>query len=311
MIRINGYLIDCATEERLTYKATATKFPVEKGGAITDHIIVELPVLELECIVSDTPTGAVLVDASRQSLDETVVPSRDAFDFLTGLHQAQNKSGGGPVTVECTYGKFENMAITSLTPVRDVASLKALRFGITFEQIDIQETRRVTIRTAVPNATGKKNLGNQPALGWFGTDEAGIRYVISEPVRTRSINQRIYGPPILTTTQAQRAKTNSKDYFGGTDEAGDGLGQLDHFAVRNQAVPDGYVRKGEYYKLTKDQQRHIGDELTGAQYDHATGTWRAPGGQPVATKPPTDKKKWRRLTNGDEETGAQARDRDR
>lgn len=204
MIRINGYPIDCATEERLSYKATATKFPVEKGAALTDHIIVELPVLELDCLVSDTPTGEIAADATRTSLGGDVLPSRDAYDFLTGLHQAQGKSGGGPVTVECTYGKFANMAITALSPTRDVRSLKAFRFSVTFEQIEIAETNRVSIKTATPGSGTKKKLGNQPVTKINGQTVEKVIYVITFPVDKREFATKGYGKPVATNVTVKK-----------------------------------------------------------------------------------------------------------
>lgn len=192
MIRVDGYPVDCATEERLTYKATATKFPVEKGAAKTEHVIVELPVLEIDGVVSDTPIGAMAVDPSRVALNGQTLPSRDAFEFFTALHLA-----GGTVTVECGYGKFDDMVMTSLAPSRERTSAKAFKFSVTFEQIDIRETRRVTV-AAVPNATGRKNLGNQPVTKVNNATVEGVIYAITFPVAKREFATKGYGKPVAT-----------------------------------------------------------------------------------------------------------------
>lgn len=203
--KIDGYPIDCVTDERLTYKATATKFPVEKGAAVTDHIIVELPVLELDCMVSDTPIGAIAIDPTRTTLDGETLPSRDAFEFLTALHQAQSQAGSAPITVECTYGKFENMAMTQLSPARDHTTLKGFKFTVTFEQIEIRETRRITV-AAVPNANGKKKLGNQPVTKVEGVTVEGVIYCITFPIEKREFATKGYGKPAATDLSVVKNK---------------------------------------------------------------------------------------------------------
>lgn len=192
-MKVDGYLIDCATEERLTYTATATRFPVEKGAQTSDHIITEMPVLEFDGIVSDTPIGKAANDPSRRSLGGGTLPSQDAYQFFLSIRQAEQ-----PVTVECSYGTFTDMVMTSLTPRRDVATAKAFMFSATFEQIDIRETRRTTIRTATPGTGKKKNLGNQPVTKINGAAVDGVIYVITFPVAKREFATKGYGKPVAT-----------------------------------------------------------------------------------------------------------------
>lgn len=152
MIKVNDYPIDSALEERLTFEAEATKNPVEKGAAVTDHITARLPVLEFEGIVSDTPIGAIATDPTRTSAQQE--HSREAYKRFKELFEAADVC-----VVECSYGKFENMALTGLTPVKNAQTKKSFRFTARFEQIKITENKRTTIRTSIQNGGKVKNLG--------------------------------------------------------------------------------------------------------------------------------------------------------
>lgn len=153
MIKVNGYPIDVALSEDLKYESEVTKSPVEQGADVADHVIARLPVLTFEGVVSDTPTGRVANDESRLQLGGAT-PSQDAFERFKAIHTAKQ-----PVTVECSFGKFDHMVMTSLNPKKDAASAKSFQFTATFEDVRIVENRRTTVRVAVPNCGKKQNYG--------------------------------------------------------------------------------------------------------------------------------------------------------
>jgi hypothetical protein len=153
VIRVNGYPIDVALQERLDYTSEVTKSPVEKGADIADHVIARLPVLTFDGVVSDTPIGAVSNDESRLTL-QGATPSQDAYRRFEAIHVAKQ-----PVVVECSFGKFDHMVMTSLSATKESTSAKAFVFTATFEDVRIVENRRTTVRVAVPNVGKKQNFG--------------------------------------------------------------------------------------------------------------------------------------------------------
>jgi hypothetical protein len=113
-----------------------------------------MPSIEIEGIVSDTPIGAIATDPTRATDTGLALPSRDAFDRFVALHTSKET-----VTLECSYGKFENMALENLSSDKESESQKSFKFTASFEQIDVREVSRITVRSAVPNGTGRVNLG--------------------------------------------------------------------------------------------------------------------------------------------------------
>lgn len=206
MIRINDYPIDCALTERLSYNSDVTKFPVGKGANVSDHIIAYPPTLEIEGVVTDTPIGEIATDPTRAVDVGLPSPSRDAYDRFVAIHGAKKT-----VTVICSYGKFENMALESVESTKESESQKAFKFTAKFEQINIQEVNRITVRAAVPNGTRKQNLGAHEAAVKFLKDN--VSYVISFPKSQRDSRQRFYGKPILTTNHSVRYLVNGFDRF--------------------------------------------------------------------------------------------------
>lgn len=156
MIRIDGYPIDAALEERISYEAEVTENAVEKGADITDHVSPRLPILEFDGVVSDTPIGAVATDPTRTGAAQQ--HSREAYKkFLEVFNGVDGKVVG--VVVECSFGKFENMILKTLTPVKNAQSAKAFRFTASFKQIAIRENTRTTVRTSIRNGDKKQPNG--------------------------------------------------------------------------------------------------------------------------------------------------------
>lgn len=151
MIRIDGYPIDCALEERINYEAEVTMNPVEKGADMTDHVTARLPTLEFDGVVTDTPIGAIANDDTRTSAAED--QSKVAYKKFLDVFLARQG-----VVVECSFGKFENMILQHLTPVKNAQNKKAFKFTATFQQVRINENKRTTVKTSIRN--GDKQAKN-------------------------------------------------------------------------------------------------------------------------------------------------------
>lgn len=151
-VRIGNYPLDLALDESLSYTGSVTKNAIEKGGKFADNIDTELPVLTFHGVVSDTPIGAIATDPTRQNLTGAI--SADAFERMSKMFQDRQ-----PLTVDCSWGKFELMAFTSLNPTRDAKSKNSFDFTATFEQMKIFENSRTTVPVSIPNGSGQVNFG--------------------------------------------------------------------------------------------------------------------------------------------------------
>jgi hypothetical protein len=74
--------IDVTKAINTTMSAQVTKFPVEGGGQITDHVQVEPLSMSLDCLISESPSQQLLTIAS--SIASGVINSTGAFQGLSG-----------------------------------------------------------------------------------------------------------------------------------------------------------------------------------------------------------------------------------
>ncbi len=88
MIRIDGFLLDCATSETPVFEADVTSHPVEKGSDVTDNMRVKPVRYTVEGIVSDTPIGVVALEPDRQG---NATPSITGYQKLLQIQNAQKK----------------------------------------------------------------------------------------------------------------------------------------------------------------------------------------------------------------------------
>lgn len=215
LIRVNGYPMDIATSESHSFPGEVTKFPVESGGDISDHIRDLPPVITLECIVSDSPSGEVARDATRQ-LDVTgdglinpnALPvSADALAYLRDL-KAQRKL----VTVETSLGIFEQMAFVELDVPRDAERNHALFFTARFERVNVvtNQRTRTRVRTEMagagkggkksPKVTVGKAIRIDASILWQHGNPPGSPWLAGQPQETISVQYS--KPPGLTGIDA-------------------------------------------------------------------------------------------------------------
>jgi hypothetical protein len=150
VIRIAGYLMDLAVREGHRFPGEATKRPVESGGDITDHIR-DLPhEITLDCIVSDTPIGAVAVDRALSQVftgDAEALPSEAALAKLREIKAAER-----PVTIETSLGTWESMALVDLDVPRSKEESGGLFFTARFEHVRVVTNKRTRTRVSTPMA---------------------------------------------------------------------------------------------------------------------------------------------------------------
>lgn len=143
---IDGYVLDCITEETVSYASEVTEYPVESGGKIADHVQNDAPVVTFTAVVSDSPIG----DAAK-ARGANVVPSSEAKEFLLGLRAERR-----PFTFVGTTGTYDLMVFTSLEFPRDGETGKALRIEAELRQLTLAEVKRTVVREVT-------KLGHRPA----------------------------------------------------------------------------------------------------------------------------------------------------
>jgi hypothetical protein len=144
-ITIDGYTIDLEVSSSTSFPAKVTRWPVEKGARISDHIVDEPITVTLEGLVSDTPIGNMTAIRAAEEL-----PSTDAYLKILEIREVKE-----PVTIVTSLSEFDSMALETVTIPKDVSTGDALRFTATFVQVEIVENDRTTVKVSVPRAKNK------------------------------------------------------------------------------------------------------------------------------------------------------------
>jgi hypothetical protein len=144
--------LDANLNEISSSSHQVTDHPVEDGSNISDHIIKDPEELQIDGLITNTPSS--LVDA----LSASSTRAEDAYDELKTLQENQE-----PVSVFTSKREYENMVITRLARTRNSGVGEAVQFSISLREIKTvqSEVAEVPVRT---DNTGKakRNLGPKP-----------------------------------------------------------------------------------------------------------------------------------------------------
>jgi len=252
MIRIDGFLLDCATSETVVYEADVTDHPVEKGSDVTDNMRVRPVQYTVEGIVSDTPIGVVKFEADRQG---NATPSITGYQKLTQI-QALKKL---VTLVSDKYGSFANMALTSLTAPYTKETGRALMFTAVFRAFVIVDNNRANVRVAVGNQGAQTQLGAKQAAQVF-PDRI---YVTKGPVSFRAQLTQLNGAPPFWTSLVDGGTDYYRVNYAGGQHA-------DGFLTPLQ------TQSGQSYQYTP-----LGDS-----YSSSSSSWVSPStGLPTTQSP--------------------------
>lgn len=177
--------VDAAIKTNFTSKNTLTKYPIEGGGQITEHMSSENSVFTIQGLISDASPGditeiSVVVDrifsavptflagqiaspvvnlARFSPLANQSTKAADARVLLQGLRD--NKEVFSYRTPTQLY---ENMTMTSISFGRSVKSGNALPFSATLEQAQFAfskvQQQEVLSNTVVRSAGDTNDIGN-------------------------------------------------------------------------------------------------------------------------------------------------------
>jgi hypothetical protein len=152
-ITINGFPFDLAETEEHSLKAEITEHPVEDGSDISDNIRIKPRELTLtNLVVSNTPTGAIASDPTRQLNGTSPPPATNAYNMLIGWFNARE-----PVAVVTNLQKYPSMGIEEITVPVEAKSFGGLVVTVHLKQVIIVQNKRVTMK--YPNTGAEQNTG--------------------------------------------------------------------------------------------------------------------------------------------------------
>ncbi len=158
---IDGYLIDCLLTVEHVFDNEVTEFPVESGPDVTDNIRPRPIQVTMECIVSNSPIGAIATARANAIAGEFSGPADEAYERLLTI-----RDNRALVPIRTGLQEFKNMALKSLGVPQSSETGDAIKFTVVWIQVQLVENKRF-VRVAIPMATGGGAV-NKPAIDATG-----------------------------------------------------------------------------------------------------------------------------------------------
>jgi hypothetical protein len=141
--------VDLTIEEQHSRSADVTREPVESGGNISDHVILNPETVRLEGFVTDTPAAVFASNIGR---------TQSAFETLEDAYNSRE-----PLTVVTGRKTYQDMIITSLDMPRNRPS--SMQFSIELQHITIVESETAQLPSAEADVqddvTPRQDAGRQ------------------------------------------------------------------------------------------------------------------------------------------------------
>jgi Dit-like tail protein len=190
---IDGFVIDAILSESHTLESSVTEFPIERGADITDNVLPRPIIVEMECLVSNTPIGT-MADIRKQAgqIGEVIsdtptgssvvdhTPVDDAYAHLLKIRNARE-----PVSIITTLQSYDNMVLKNLSIPRASGRGDEFRFTATFQQVEIVSNARNT-RVAIPIANPSKTVKRGLRIGKVTVEDVVTRSIRMLKVGTDS-----------------------------------------------------------------------------------------------------------------------------
>jgi hypothetical protein len=147
--------VDAVLSETHQGDADVTEHPVEKGGAVADHVRAKALTFTVEGIITNVPKD----DDDQFDGSGDMERTNEAYARLEKM-----RANGEVVTVITGVAKYDGMVLTTLSYPRDSKTGDLFKFSATFKQIRIAESKfvRITKRESkIEKGKGKNNLGPQ------------------------------------------------------------------------------------------------------------------------------------------------------
>lgn len=180
--------LDASLKENHSRKSTPTKFPIENGTNISDHLIIEPFELDITGIITDTPLGGIqqiLTEVATTAVSSLVPPAGliaggVGFALFKALSNSKSPSvaaygqllalqaNGQPFDVLTSLYRYPSMWIADLSAPRDSETGKSLMFTIKLSQLILVSPQSVNIQIFANPALS----ANQADLGQQGLGAA-------------------------------------------------------------------------------------------------------------------------------------------
>lgn len=152
--KIGNLEIEATLSENHDMSSTVTKYTIENGANISDHIVNEPETITIEGFVSNSPVAPGLGGGLTNRAQET-------FDTLYELRNAKEV-----ITVVTEYRVYTDMAITNISIPRDSSTGQAIRFSVSLMRVykaggESQSLSSVGFPTSIADglASAQKILG--------------------------------------------------------------------------------------------------------------------------------------------------------
>lgn len=175
--KLGALVLDILTSEELNLPSEVSRYPVEDGSTISDHITQGSETLRISGFVS---SADVLAFAFLRGAGPGNAKLVDAIGQLRTMHAAR-----ALVTVSTGQMRYEGYAFANLRAVRSSSD------GGNWLEVEAElvQVRKVTLKTAdVPESTAK-----EPAKGRSGKTQASAGKASAKPVPTKSSSDILKG----------------------------------------------------------------------------------------------------------------------
>lgn len=117
--------IDFVQGESHSWASEVTRYPIEQGGIVSDHILNQPKSLRISGVVGDSPMNLIEVLQQISKPPKTVA----AVKFFENLHEAQSV-----VTISTRLRTYSSMVCTSIDLQRGQSAGNSFSFDVTFEE---------------------------------------------------------------------------------------------------------------------------------------------------------------------------------
>jgi len=149
--------VDATTSESHNFTSTLTKFPVENGAQIVDHIIKNPDTLSMTCVFSDNPVEFLDVSGLiYKFIQDSDKRSVAMFEFLK-----KQKENGTLFKVFTNLYEYEDMVLTSISTNVNFSNYNGLVVDLTFENVLLVDPDVVTLEGSDEAATDRINSKNE------------------------------------------------------------------------------------------------------------------------------------------------------
>lgn len=188
--KIGDIELDAKISENHNFRNVVTRFPVESGALISDHIINEPEVITMVGFITNSPVklggriGQFVVDSLKKKPNTGSDRVKTAFTMLTDLREIKE-----PFDVVTGLKTYRQMVFQSIDIPRDARTGDTLRFTATMTRIPKVSAKTVEIQNLAQNDTGTK--GNTKDTASNKVDKA------KQPTSKATENQEVHASWVL------------------------------------------------------------------------------------------------------------------